>query len=152
MRVVVQRVSRAAVAIAGRECARIGGGLLVLLGVAVGDAAEDAAWLAGKVARLRIFADDAGLMNRAVGVEGAPGGLLVVSQFTLLASTCHGNRPAFTRAARPEQAEPLYREFVALLAAASGRPVATGEFGADMQVELVNDGPVTIVIDSKLRE
>ncbi|MBA3938441.1 MAG: D-tyrosyl-tRNA(Tyr) deacylase [Planctomycetes bacterium] len=152
MRVVVQRVRRAAVVIADRECARIAGGLLVLLGVAAGDTPEDAGWLAGKVARLRIFPDDAGLMNRAVGAAGAPGDLLVVSQFTLLASTCHGNRPAFTGAARPEQAEPLYREFVALLAAASGRPVATGTFGADMQVELVNDGPVTIIIDSRLRE
>lgn len=150
MRAVVQRVSQAAVAIDGVEVARIGLGLLVLLGVAEGDTVEELEWLVGKIARMRIFADDAGAMNRSV-VEVA-GEALVVSQFTLQASTRKGNRPSFTAAARPEEAIPLYETFVERLAAEIGRPVPTGRFGADMQVSLVNDGPVTIVIDSRLRE
>lgn len=150
MRALAQRVSRASVTIAGVEHAAIGPGLLVLLGVAADDGDADLAWLAGKLSRLRIFADERGLMNRSVA--DIAGELLVVSQFTLLASTEHGNRPAFTRAARPEQAIPLYERFVAALATASGRPVRTGVFAADMQVALVNDGPVTIWIDSRARE
>ena len=150
MRCVVQRVASAAVAIAGVEHARIGRGLLILLGVGQGDADEDAEWLAAKLARLRIFPDDAGLMNRSVvDIDGA---VLAISQFTLFASTAKGNRPSYLDAARPELAEPLYRAFVAKLAVAAGRPVATGVFAADMRVELINDGPVTIVIDSRARE
>lgn len=150
MRTVVQRVASAAVAVDGVERGRIGRGLLILLGVGQDDGEEDAAWLAGKLARLRIFADDAGLMNRSV--VDVDGGLLAISQFTLFASTAKGNRPAWLAPAAPARAEPLYRRFVELLAAAAARPVATGVFGADMRVELVNDGPVTIVIDSRARE
>lgn len=150
MRVLIQRVSEAAVVIAGEERARIGGGLLVLVGVEEADDGEDAAWLAAKVARMRVFGDEAGAMNRSLAEVG--GEVLVVSQFTLHASTRKGNRPSFIRAARPEQAIPLYERFVADLERELGRPVATGQFGADMQVHLVNDGPVTIWMDSKVRE
>lgn len=150
MRAVVQRVSRAAVAVEGVSVAEIGPGLLVLLGVAADDSEEDVQWLATKIARMRIFADDAQAMNRSVVEAG--GDVLVVSQFTLQASTKKGNRPSFIAAARPETAVPLYESFVERLALEIGRPVPTGRFGADMQVSLVNDGPVTIVIDSKLRE
>jgi D-aminoacyl-tRNA deacylase len=117
-------------------------GLLVLVAIEDADTAEDIEWLAGKLVRLRIFADDAGLMNRSVQDVG--GEILVVSQFTLFASTQKGNRPSYLRSARPEVAIPRYGAFVARLASELGRPVATGEFGADMQVSLVNDGPVTI--------
>lgn len=147
MRAVVQRVSRAAVTIAGEVRARIGTGLLVLVAIEDPDTGDDADWLAGKLARLRIFPDQQGLMNRSVIEAG--GDVLVVSQFTLFASTRRGNRPSFTRAARPEGAIPRYEEFLALLEGALGRPVARGEFGADMQVELVNDGPVTLILDSR---
>ena len=150
MRTVIQRVASAAVSVDGSERGRIGRGLLILLGVGHEDREEDAAWLAGKLARLRIFPDDAGLMNRSV--VDIDGGLLAISQFTLFASTAKGNRPAYLAAAAPAHAEPLYRRFVELLAQAAGRTVATGVFGADMRVELVNDGPVTIVIDSRARE
>jgi len=150
MRAVVQRVSEASVTVAGWERARIGRGYLVFLGVEERDTEEDGSWLAGKVARLRLLADSAGAMNLAVGEVG--GSVLVVSQFTLHASTKKGNRPSFIRAARPEQAIPLYQHFVAALEREIGQPVPTGEFGADMQVALVNDGPVTIWIDSKARE
>lgn len=150
VRVVVQRVSEASVVVAGRECGRIGRGYLVLVGVEERDTEEDGKWLAGKVARLRLFADAAGAMNLSVGEVG--GSVLVVSQFTLHASTKKGNRPSFIRAARPDQAIPLYRHFVATLEQELGQPVPTGEFGADMQVALVNDGPVTIWMDSKARE
>lgn len=149
MRAVIQRVREAAVSIGGTETARIGGGLLVLLGMHAEDGPEDAAWLAGKVARLRIFADDAGLMNRSV--QEAGGAVLVVSQFTLHAAYAKGNRPSFLAAARPETAVPLYQRFVAELEALLGAPVPTGTFGADMQVALVNDGPVTILMDSRDR-
>ena len=149
MRAVVQRVTSATVAVDGIEHGRIGRGLLILLGVGLGDQVEDADWLAGKLARLRIFPDDAGLMNRSL-VDIA-GGLLAISQFTLFASTAKGNRPSYLAAAQPAEAEPLYRCFVERLASVSQRPVATGVFGADMRVELVNDGPVTIVIDSRQR-
>jgi D-tyrosyl-tRNA(Tyr) deacylase len=150
MRAVVQRVSEASVRIGGTVRARIGPGLLILLGVEPADTAEDIAWLSGKLARLRIFRDAQGLMNRSVRDIG--GEALVVSQFTLCASTKKGNRPSFTDAARPDVAIPLYEAFVRQLAADLGRPVATGEFGADMQVALVNDGPVTLWFDTRRRE
>jgi D-tyrosyl-tRNA(Tyr) deacylase len=150
MRVVVQRVSEAAVAIAGREVGRIGTGLVVLVGVETGDTPADAAWLAAKLAALRIFADDEGKMNKSV-CEIA-GDLLVVSQFTLHAATAKGNRPGFTRAARPEEAIPLYEMFLIDLERETSRRTERGVFGADMQVSLVNDGPVTILIDSRARE
>ncbi|MBV6403459.1 MAG: D-tyrosyl-tRNA(Tyr) deacylase [Flavobacteriales bacterium] len=150
MRAVVQRVDGAAVHIDGAEHARIGRGLLVLLGVEVGDTPADAEWLCGKIARLRIFPDAEGVMNLDVTQVG--GELLLVSQFTLHAATAKGNRPSYIRAARPEEAVPLYLRAKQLLAAAVGRPVRTGEFGADMQVDLRNDGPVTIIIDSRVRE
>lgn len=150
MRAVVQRVSGASVHIGGAEHARIGRGLLVLLGVEVGDTPTDAEWLCGKIARLRIFPDADGVMNLDLVQVG--GELLLVSQFTLHANTAKGNRPSYIRAARPEEAVPLYLRAEQLLTEATGRPVRTGEFGADMQVELVNDGPVTILIDSRLRE
>jgi len=150
MRCVIQRVSRAEVAIEGRTVGRIGPGLLVLVGVEEGDASADADWSAEKTARMRIFADDAGKMNRSV--VDIDGGLLVVSQFTLHASTQKGNRPSFLRAARPEEAVPLYERFLAELERQAGRPVARGVFAADMEVSLVNDGPVTILLDSRRRE
>lgn len=150
MRCVIQRVTRAAVAIDGVECGAIARGLLLLVGVEEGDAATDADWLAEKVARMRVFPDDDGKMNR--GVVDVDGGLLAVSQFTLLASTQRGNRPGFARAARPEEAVPLYERFLAALEREAGRPVARGVFAADMQVSLVNDGPVTILVDSRRRE
>jgi D-tyrosyl-tRNA(Tyr) deacylase len=150
MKVVLQRVSSASVTIGGRVTGAIDRGLLVLVGIESADAAADGEWLAQKVAKLRIFADDTGQMNRSVVEVG--GAILVVSQFTLHASTQKGTRPSFNAAARPEQARPLYEQFVAQLTAALGRPIATGEFGAMMDVELVNDGPVTLVIDSKTRE
>jgi D-tyrosyl-tRNA(Tyr) deacylase len=150
MRVVVQRVSEAAVHIGGSEHARIGTGLLVLIGVEAGDTADDLEWICGKVARLRIFSDEEGVMNR--DITQVNGELLLVSQFTLHASTAKGNRPSYLRAARPEEAVPLYLRTKQRLAELLGKPVRTGEFGADMQVHLVNDGPVTIVIDSKQRE
>ena len=149
MRTVIQRVSSASVTIDGRVAGRIERGLVVLLGIEAADTADDGEWLAGKIVRLRIFADEAGQMNRSVA--DLDGGLLLISQFTLHASTQKGTRPSFNAAARPEHARPLYDRFVAQLTAALGRPVATGEFGAMMQVALVNDGPVTLIIDSKSR-
>ncbi|HYE06247.1 MAG TPA: D-aminoacyl-tRNA deacylase [Planctomycetota bacterium] len=150
MRALIQRVGEASVEVAGRRVGAIGRGLVVLLGAGHEDLADDVVWLAGKIARLRVFADDAGLMNRSVIEVG--GEILVVSQFTLFAQTAAGNRPSFIRAARPELARPLYEAFVAALAALLSRPVATGEFGADMRLALINDGPVTIWIDSRARE
>ena len=150
MRSVIQRVTEAGVAINGRTTASISKGLLVLLAVEEADTAEDIEWLSGKIVRLRIFNDDAGVMNRSVQETG--GEILLVSQFTLFASTRKGNRPSYSRSARPEIAVPLYEQFIARLTADLGQPVKTGEFGADMQVGLVNDGPVTIIIDSKARE
>lgn len=150
MRAVVQRASEAHVTIGGEVVGRIGHGLVVLLGVEQGDAAADAEWLAAKIAQMRIFADEDGKMNRSVHEIG--GEALVVSQFTLHASTKKGNRPSFTRAARPEEAVPLYEHFLAVLEPQVGRPIARGVFAADMQVSLVNDGPVTIPIDSRQRE
>jgi D-tyrosyl-tRNA(Tyr) deacylase len=138
------------VTIDGRVAGRIEHGLLVLLGIESADTAEDGAWLAQKLVALRIFRDDEGQMNKSVADIG--GGILLISQFTLHASTRKGTRPSFNAAARPEQAKPLYEQFIAQLSAALGRPVETGEFGAMMAVALVNDGPVTLVIDSKQRE
>jgi D-tyrosyl-tRNA(Tyr) deacylase len=150
MRAVIQRVTQASVTIDGQVRAAIGPGLLVLVGIEEADGPEDIEWLAGKIVRLRIFADDQGLMNRSVQEMG--GKILVVSQFTLHASTKKGNRPSYIRAARPEVAQPLYEALVRRLGELLGQPVATGEFGAQMQVALVNDGPVTILIDTKSRE
>ena len=150
MRAVIQRVSQASVTISDVAKAAIGRGLLVLVGVETTDTNEDLEWLTGKIARMRVFHDEQGLMNKSVQEVG--GEILVVSQFTLFGSTRKGNRPSWSRAAPPEQAIPLYESFVQALTRESGRPVQTGEFGADMKVALVNDGPVTILIDSRLRE
>jgi D-tyrosyl-tRNA(Tyr) deacylase len=150
MRAVIQRVSAAAVSIDGSIVGQIGRGLLVLLGIEQGDSGDDLAWLSSKVARLRVFPDEAGRINR--NLREADGGMLVVSQFTLHASTRKGNRPSFTQAAAPAEAEALYREFLAAMEAHLGQVVERGRFGADMQVSLVNDGPVTLMIDSRLRE
>lgn len=150
MRAVVQRVREASVSINGKEKAVIGKGLLVLVGIEDADNAEDVEWLSGKIARLRIFADDQNLMN--LSVQEAEGEILAVSQFTLHASTKKGNRPSFIRASKPETAIPLYEDLLNRLSADLGKPVKSGEFGADMQVSLLNDGPVTIIIDTKIRE
>jgi D-tyrosyl-tRNA(Tyr) deacylase len=149
MRVVVQRVGEASVAVAGKTLAAIGKGLLVLAGVGKEDTEEDAAWLAGKLARLRIFEDEAGKMNLSVADIG--GDALVISQFTLFAETAKGNRPSFTQAAAPEPALRLYQYLASYLGKELGKPVPTGEFGADMTVALRNDGPVTIIMDSRNR-
>ena len=150
MRAVIQRVSSASVTIGGTVKSSIGPGLLVLLGVGHEDGQEDLDWLVKKIAGLRIFNDDAGVMNRSV--TDVDGEALVVSQFTLMASTKKGNRPSYIGAAGHEKAIPMYEAFCSALSAATGRPVGTGEFGADMKVALVNDGPVTICIDTKNRE
>ena len=150
MRAVIQRVSQAEVAIGGTVKASIQHGLLVLLAIEDADTAEDIEWLSGKIVRLRLFTDEQGLMNRSVQEIG--GKILLVSQFTLFASTKKGNRPSLTRSARPEIAIPIYEKFVTKLSEDFGKPVQTGEFGADMKVSLTNDGPVTIIIDTKNRE
>jgi D-aminoacyl-tRNA deacylase len=150
MRVVIQRVSSARVTIAGRVAGRIGRGLLVFVGIEAADVAADGEWLAQKLVKLRVFADEGGQMNKSVADIG--GGILLISQFTLHASTAKGTRPSFNAAARPQHATPLYEQFIAQLSTALGRPVETGEFGAMMEVALVNDGPVTLVIDSKSRD
>jgi D-tyrosyl-tRNA(Tyr) deacylase len=147
MRVVLQRVLEASVTIDGVRTAEIGRGMLVLCGFEEADNQEDLDWMARKVAALRIFDDEVGVMNRSIVDVGQD--MLVVSQFTLMASTKKGNRPSYVAAARPEISIPLYERFKETLAAAIGRPVACGVFGADMKVALVNDGPVTICIDSK---
>ena len=149
MRAVIQRAARASVTIEGRVAGAIDRGLLVLVAVAEGDTPADCEWLAAKLSALRIFPDDEGRMNRSVADIG--GGILVVSQFTLFASTRKGTRPSFRGAAAPAVAIPLYAHFLRQLEAALGRPVARGEFGASMQVELVNDGPVTLIIDTRER-
>lgn len=151
MRAVVQRCSEASVTIAGERVAAIGTGLLVLLGVEESDGPEDRDWLAGKIARMRIFGDEEGKMNLSLA-DLSDAGAIVVSQFTLHASTRKGNRPSFLRAAAPAQSEPLYEQFCEALGQEIARPVGRGRFGADMQVALINDGPVTIVIDTKARE
>lgn len=150
MRVVVQRVKSAEVAVAGSVTGKIGPGFMVLAGFEEGDGAADLDWMAGKLVRLRLFADDAGVMNRSVVEAG--GDILAVSQFTLYASVKKGNRPSWGRAARGDVSGPLFASFVEKLAAALGKPVPTGVFGADMQVSLVNDGPVTLSIDSRQPE
>ena len=150
MRIIIQRSREASVSIAGEVAGRISHGLVILVGVEEVDTAEDAEWLAAKAAGMRIFSDEQGKMNRNVVEAG--GGALVISQFTLHASTKKGNRPGFTRAARPELAVPLYERFIAELERHLGAPVQRGVFGADMRVALVNDGPVTIQMDSRARE
>ncbi len=150
MRAIIQRVLESSVTVAGSRISEIGPGLLILLGVEDGDEMEDVAWLSGKVARLRIFPDAEGKMNQSVSDTG--GGIIVVSQFTLHASTKNGNRPSFLRAAVPAISEPLYEKFCTALEIGLGRPVGRGIFGAAMKVALVNDGPVTIFIDSRARE
>jgi D-aminoacyl-tRNA deacylase len=150
MRAVIQRVSEASVTVDGAVTGAIGKGLLVLLAVEDADTGEDSEWLSGKIVRLRIFNDEQGLMN--LSVQEVRGGILLVSQFTLFASTKKGNRPSFSRSAKPEVAVPLYEEFIRRLTADFGGAIQTGGFGADMKVALLNDGPVTILIDSKNRE
>ena len=150
MRVVIQRASEASVTIGDQVRGKIGLGFVVLLGIEDTDTAEDIEWLCGKIARLRVFNDDDGLMNNSLADVG--GGVLVISQFTLHASTKKGNRPSFTRAAKPEVAIPLYEQFIATLESKLGQTVQVGEFGADMKVALINDGPVTLTIDTKNRE
>ncbi len=143
----LQRVRHAQVSIAGQCRAQVGSGLLVLLGVGTDDTAADVAWLSRKIVQLRLFADEEGKMNRSVQDVG--GELLLISQFTLLGDARKGNRPTYTAAARPEVAVPLYEAMIAQLEAALGRPIGTGVFGADMQVSLCNDGPVTLWLDSR---
>jgi D-tyrosyl-tRNA(Tyr) deacylase len=149
MRAVIQRVSGANVKI-GEQTTSIGPGLLVLVGIEPDDTGEDITWLTGKIVRLRVFDDETGVMNQSV--QDVRGEVLVISQFTLFASTRKGNRPSYSRAAGPETAVPLYERFIEALSRDLGRPVKTGHFGADMKVTLTNDGPVTIIIDTKLRE
>lgn len=150
MRLVIQRVLSASVSIDGCEISRIGRGLLVLVGVENGDSQDDVEWLVGKTASLRIFDDESGVMNLSVRDIG--GDVLAVSQFTLTASTRKGNRPSYLRAAGHDLAVPLYEAYCERLSSLLGREVGRGRFGADMKVSLVNDGPVTIIIDSRLRE
>jgi D-aminoacyl-tRNA deacylase len=150
MRAVIQRVATASVTIDGDMKSAISNGFLVLLGIETEDTREDADWLCGKIAQLRVFTDENGLMNK--DIKDADGEILLVSQFTLHASYKKGNRPSFIKAARPEQAIPLYEHCIISLTEKLGKPVATGVFGAEMKVALVNDGPVTIVMDSKNKE
>ena len=151
MRLLIQRVKHASVTIDGNIKSAINQGLLILIGIEDTDTTEDIEWLCGKVVRLRIFDDENGVMNKAV-TDVADSGILVVSQFTLFASTKKGNRPSYIRASKPDFAVPMYENFVAQLQQMYGKEVQTGTFGADMQIELVNDGPVTIWIDSKQKE
>ena len=150
MRVVIQRVSHASVAIEGQKKSQIGTGFLILLGIEQADTQEDIAWLVRKIVGLRVFDDENGVMNKDILETG--GEIIVVSQFTLMASYKKGNRPSWIRAAGHEVAIPLYNSFVEQLTEALGKPVGTGEFGADMKVELLNDGPVTICMDTKNKE
>lgn len=150
MRLVLQRVSRASVIVAGQTVGAIGSGYLVLVGCEQDDPAEELDWLAQKLVNLRLFDDEAGVMNRSI--LDVSGEVLLVSQFTLLASTKKGTRPSWHRAAKPEIARPCYEAFVKRVGEVLGRPPATGIFGADMRVELVNDGPVTLILDSRLKE
>ena len=150
MRVVIQRVSGASVIADGKPSGTIGTGLMILLGIEDADGTEDAEWLTKKIVQLRIFDDDAGVMNRSV--QDVNGDILLVSQFTLHASTKKGNRPSYIKASKPDYAIPLYESMIKLLENELGKNIATGVFGAAMQVSLVNDGPVTIWIDSKNRE
>ena len=150
MRAVIQRVSKASVTIEGTKVAEIASGLVVLLGVTDSDSIEDIRWLSNKLTNLRVFNDSKGVMNTSL--RDSNGSAIVVSQFTLYAQTKKGNRPSYIKAAKPEIAKPLYEQFVRQFENDLGQPVQTGEFGADMKVELLNDGPVTIIIDSKARE
>ena len=150
MRAVIQRVQHASVTIGGKVKSAIGHGFLILLGVCNEDTSEDAEWLVKKISALRVFDDENGVMN--VDIHGVGGEALVVSQFTLFASYKKGNRPSWFRAARHEISVPLYEEFCTRLSEALGKPVGTGEFGAEMKVELLNDGPVTICMDTKNKE
>lgn len=150
MRILIQRVLQASVTIGGITKSQIGHGMLILVGIEEADTAEDMEWLCNKVVKLRIFDDENGVMNLDIGQAG--GELLVVSQFTLHASTRKGNRPSYIRSAPEPVSRPMYERFVSRLSEISGKPVQTGEFGADMKVALINDGPVTIWIDSKNRE
>jgi D-aminoacyl-tRNA deacylase len=150
MRAVIQRVSEAKVLIGGAVKGAIGKGLAVLLAVEPADTDEDIEWLSGKLVRLRIFDDPHGVMN--LSVQETQGDILLVSQFTLFASTRKGNRPSYSRSAAPDIAVPLYQKFISRLEQALGKPIQTGEFGAQMLVSLTNDGPMTILIDSKQRE
>jgi D-aminoacyl-tRNA deacylase len=150
MRVVIQRVSNASVLINNSETRTIGNGLLILLGIEDADTQEDIDWLCGKITRLRIFGDDHGVMN--LSVEEVGGEIMVISQFTLHASTKKGNRPSYIRASKPETAIPLYKKFIETLQLQTGKKIVSGEFGTYMQVSLLNDGPVTIIIDSKNKE
>ena len=150
MKVVIQRVSEASVTIDEIVVASIAKGLLVLVGIEEADTSEDIDWLSSKITNLRIFSDDDGVMN--LSVKDTKGDIIVVSQFTLYASTKKGNRPSYIQAAKPEIAVPLYEMFISALERDLGKKIQTGKFGADMKVALVNDGPVTIIIDSKLRQ
>lgn len=150
MRVVIQRVSKASVVVEGKTIGTCNLGLLVLVGIEEADNAEDITWLSQKIVNLRIFNDAEGKMNHSI--KEVNGEMLVISQFTLHASTKKGNRPSYILAARPEQAIPLYNDFVKALETELGKSVATGEFGAHMEVSLINDGPVTIIIDSKNKQ
>lgn len=150
MRVLLQRVREARVEVDHAVVGEVGAGVLLLVGVEGEDGAADIDWLVRKIAQLRVFEDEAGVMNRSLLDVG--GGALAVSQFTLFASTRKGNRPSWSRAARPEVSRPLFEQFVAALSTLLGRPVPTGVFGADMQVHLVNDGPVTLMLDSRAPE
>lgn len=150
MRAVIQRVSKASVTINGRVYSQINRGLLVFLGIEDADTAEDIEWLSSKIVNLRIFNDENGVMN--VSIKDIDGEILLVSQFTLQASTKKGNRPSYIKASKPEIAIPMYERMIKYLSADLGKTIQTGEFGADMKVELLNDGPVTIVIDTKNKE
>ncbi len=150
MKVVIQRVEQATVDINGLLKSKIGSGLLIFLGIEESDNQEDIEWLCSKISKLRIFNDSNGLMN--ISIKEIDGEIMVISQFTLHASTKKGNRPSFIRAAKPEQAIPLYQDFIISLEKELGKPVKTGEFGAMMKISLLNDGPVTIIIDTKNKE
>ncbi|MES2454069.1 MAG: D-aminoacyl-tRNA deacylase [Bacteroidota bacterium] len=150
MRAVIQRVTEASCTVNGSVTGAIGTGFLILLGIEPADTGEDLQWLAQKIIGMRIFGDEHGQMNKALA--DVDGDILLISQFTLFASTKKGNRPGFTRAARPEQAIPLYESMIKQLSALSGKQIQTGIFGADMKISLLNDGPVTILIDSKNKE
>ena len=150
MKAVIQRVSKARVIIEGKEVASIANGLLILLGIMNEDSEEDIKWLSNKIVNLRVFGDENGVMNRSL--LDTQYDAILVSQFTLHASTKKGNRPGFIKAAKPDVAIPLYKDFIRELETDLGKPIGTGEFGADMKVELLNDGPVTIIIDTKNKE
>ena len=150
MKAVIQRVSKASVIIEGKEVASIANGLLILLGIINEDSEEDIKWLSNKIVNLRVFGDENGVMNRSL--LDTQYDAILVSQFTLHASTKKGNRPGFIKAAKPDVAIPLYKDFIRELETDLGKPIGTGQFGADMKVELLNDGPVTIIIDTKNKE